>query len=85
MALGSSSSSLDAQAISQILPGFLESCSDSLVPVIEQPGASMPICACSLHATCLNIFLIARLGLRVSYWLALGVVRLCWAWSVHFG
>ena len=51
------------KAIFPTLPGSLESCPDSLVPVVGPSGALMPICTCSLHATCLDIFLIARLGL----------------------
>ena len=66
MALGLSSSSLVLRAISQTLLSSLESCPDSLVPMVGPPGAPMPICACSLHATCLNIFLIAGLGLEAS-------------------
>ena len=33
----------------------------------------MPVCTCSLHATCLDIFLIARLGLEACYCFLLGV------------
>ena len=73
------------KAIFRILPGFPKSCPDLPVPVVEPPGAPMPICPCSFHATCLGIFLIARLGLGATCWLALGVVCLCWAWSIHLG
>ena len=61
------------KAIFQVV---LESCPDSPVPAVQPPGALMLICACSLHATCLSIFLIAGLGLGASHWHALGVVRL---------
>ena len=37
----------------------------------------MLICVCSLHATCLDIFLVAGLGLGVFCWLTLGMVFLC--------
>ena len=36
----------------------------------------MLMCACSLYTTCLNIFFLIRLRLRVSGWLALGVACL---------
>ena len=71
------------KAISQTLPSISESCLDLLVPVVGLPGAPMPICACNLHATCFNIFLIARLGLGASCWFLLGVICLCGAWSVY--
>ena len=65
------------------LPSSPKSCLDSLVHVVGPPGAPMPICACSLHTTCLGIFLIARLGLEASHWCTLSVVHLCWAWSLY--
>ena len=71
------------RTISWTLPGFPESCPGSPVPVVGLPGIPMPICACSLHATCLSIFLIAGLGLEASCWRTLKVVCLCWAWSVY--
>ena len=61
------------KAIFQIL---LEFCPDSPVPMVGPPGAQMLICACSFHATCFGIFLVAGLGLGVSHWHALGVVCL---------
>ena len=54
------------KAISLTLPGSLKSCLNLPVPVVGPPGALMPICACSLHVTCLGIFLIAGLGLGAS-------------------
>ena len=83
MALGPFSFFLGAQGNFLTLPGFFESCPDSTVPVVGPPGALMSICACSFHATCLGIFLIVRLGLGATCWLLLGVVCLCWAWSVY--
>ena len=71
------------KAISRTLLGSLELCPDSPVPVVGPPGAPMLICACSLHATCLGIFLIAGLGLGASCWHMLNMVCLCWAWSIH--
>ena len=65
------------KAISQNLHSSLKSSPDSPAPVVGPPGAPMPICACSLHATSLGIFLIAGLGLGASRWLLLGVVCLC--------
>ena len=62
------------KAIFWILP---ESCPDSPVPAVGPPGALMLICTCSLHATCLSIFLVAGLGLGASCWLALDVVCSC--------
>ena len=83
MALGPSSSSEVLRAISQTLPGPPESCPDLPVLVVGPPDAPMPICARSLLATCLGIFLIAGLGLGASCWRMLSVVCLCCAWSVH--
>ena len=71
------------RAIFRALTGSLESCPDSPVPVIELLDAPMPICACSLPATCLNIFLIAGLGLGAFCWRMLSVVCLCYAWSIY--
>ena len=71
------------RAISWTLPGFPELCPNSPVLMVGPPGALRLICACSLHATCLSIFLIAGLGLGASCWHTLSVVCLCWAWSIH--
>ena len=68
------------RAIFQIL---FESCPDLPVPAVEPPGAPILICACSLHARCLGIFLSTGLGLEASCRLPLDVVYLCWAWSIH--
>ena len=54
---------------------------DDTALVVGPPGALMPICPCSFHATCFGIFLIAGLGLGASRWLLLGVVCLFWVWS----
>ena len=48
--------------IFRTLPGFFKLFPDLPVSVVGPPGAPMPICACSLHATCFGIFLIAGLG-----------------------
>ena len=59
---------------------LFESCPDSLILAVGPPGAPILICTCSLHATCLGICLVARLGLGLSqrhFSCCLGVRAFC--------
>ena len=44
----------------------------------------MPICAYRLHVPYFGLFCVIELGLRVPYWLVLGVVCLFWSVCVGF-
>ena len=76
MALGLFSSSLGAQSTPCILLCLLELCPNLFVPTVGLPGAPMPICAPSLHVTCLNIHFVTRQGPGAPCYLALALVSL---------
>ena len=64
------------RAVFQVLPSFLELYPDWSTLAVRLPGAPMPICACSLHATCLGIRYVVGLSLGVPCWLALALISL---------